>query len=77
MGDLGRRPCTTPTRGYARFYWVSSSEANHSRNIAARAEVTIVVFDCRAPVGRGRGVYMSALAEELSGDDLDRGIAIF
>ena len=77
MGDLGRRPCTTPKRGYARFYWVSSSEANHSRNIEARAEVTIVVFDCRAPVGRGQGVYVSALAEEFSGDDLDRGIAIF
>jgi hypothetical protein len=39
--------------------------------------VAIVIFDSRAPVGRGQGVYISALAEELSGDDLDRGIVIF
>jgi hypothetical protein len=39
--------------------------------------VAIVVFDSRAPIGAAQAVYMSALAEELSGDDLDRGIAIF
>jgi hypothetical protein len=63
--------------GYARFYWVSSSEANHSRNIATRAEVAIVVFNSRAPIGCGQGVYVSAVARELTGADLDRGIAIF
>ena len=63
--------------GYAEFYWVSSPEATHSRNLAVRPEVSIVVFDSRTPVGSGQGVYMSAVAEELAGDDLDRGIAIF
>ncbi len=37
----------------------------------------IVIFDSRAPVGRGQGVYVSAVARELTGADLDRGIAIF
>jgi nitroimidazol reductase NimA-like FMN-containing flavoprotein (pyridoxamine 5'-phosphate oxidase superfamily) len=79
--DGSGRPWVLPVyyahEGYERFYWVSSPEATHSRNIATRPEVAIVIFDSRAPVGRGQGVYMSALAEELSGDDLDRGIAIF
>jgi nitroimidazol reductase NimA-like FMN-containing flavoprotein (pyridoxamine 5'-phosphate oxidase superfamily) len=79
--DGSGRPWVSPVyhahEGYERFYWVSSPEATHSRNIAARPEVAIVIFDSRAPVGRGQGVYMSALAEELSGEELDTGIAIF
>jgi hypothetical protein len=39
--------------------------------------VAIVVFDSRVPVGSGQGVYVSAIAEELTGADLDKGIAIF
>ena len=62
---------------YAEFYWVSSPEATHSRNLAARPEVSIVVFDSGAPVGCGQGVYVRAVAEELTGTDLNRGIAIF
>jgi uncharacterized protein YhbP (UPF0306 family) len=62
---------------YAEFYWVSSPEATHSRNLAARPQVSIVIFDSRTPVGSGQGVYMSAVAEELTDTDLDRGIAIF
>ncbi len=79
--DEAGRPWVSPvyyaTEGCAQFYWVSSPEATHSRNIASRPEVAIVVFDSRAPIGAAQAVYMSALAEELSGDDLDRGIAIF
>jgi nitroimidazol reductase NimA-like FMN-containing flavoprotein (pyridoxamine 5'-phosphate oxidase superfamily) len=79
--DGSGRPWASPVYyapdGYAQFYWVSSPEATHSRNIAARPEVAIVIFDSRAPIGRGQGVYMSAMAEELLGDDLDTGIAIF
>jgi nitroimidazol reductase NimA-like FMN-containing flavoprotein (pyridoxamine 5'-phosphate oxidase superfamily) len=63
--------------GYAHFYWVSSPEARHSRNLAARPEVGIVIFDSRAPVGTGQGVYMSAIAEELAGTELDRGIGVY
>jgi uncharacterized protein YhbP (UPF0306 family) len=62
---------------YRRFFWVSSPEARHSRNVAARPQVSIVIFDSQAPVGTGQGVYMSAVAEEVTGDDVDRGIGIF
>jgi nitroimidazol reductase NimA-like FMN-containing flavoprotein (pyridoxamine 5'-phosphate oxidase superfamily) len=75
------RPWVSPVyyahEGYAESYWVSSPEATHSRNLAARLEVAIVVSDSRAPIGSGQGVYVSAIAEELADADLDRGIAIF
>jgi hypothetical protein len=79
--DETGRPWVSPVyfaaAGYSEFLWVSSPEATHSRNIAARPEVSIVVFDSRAPVGTGQGMYMSALAEELTGAELDRGIEVF
>ncbi len=62
---------------YREFYWVSSPEATHSRNIAARPQVSIVVFNSQVPIGTGQGVYMSAHAEELTGADLERGIEVF
>ena len=33
----------------------------------------IVVFDSSAPISQGQGVYMSAVAEELAGDEAERG----
>jgi uncharacterized protein YhbP (UPF0306 family) len=79
--DETGRPWVSPVyyaaAEYAEFFWVSSPEATHSRNIAARPQVSIVVFDSQVPIGTGQGVYMSAVAEELEGDDLDRGIDIF
>jgi uncharacterized protein YhbP (UPF0306 family) len=62
---------------YREFFWVSSPEARHSRNLATRPQLSIVIFDSQAPIGTGQGVYMSAVAEELTGDDLERSIRIF
>jgi hypothetical protein len=79
--DETGRPWVSPVyyaaAGYTEFLWVSSPEATHSRNIVARPQVSIVVFDSQVPIGTGQGVYMSAVAEELQGDDLDRGIDVF
>ena len=47
---------------YTDFYWVSLPDAQHSRNLAARPEVSIVVFDSGVPIGTGQGVYMAARA---------------
>lgn len=63
--------------GYAEFYWVSYPEARHSRNLAVRPRIGIVIFDSRAPIGTGQGVYMSAVARELAERDLDRGIEVY
>ena len=79
--DGGGRPWVSPVyyapSGYSDLYWVSSPDAQHSRNLAARRELSIVVFDSQAPVGEGQGVYMSAVAEQLTGADLEPGIETF
>ena len=79
--DEGGRPWASPVyfanNGYSEFFWVSSPEATHSRNIATRPEVGIVVFDSQVPIGTGHGVYMPAVAEEVAGAELERGIEIF
>jgi len=62
---------------YQEFYWISSPEARHSRNIAIRPQISIVVFDSQVPVGKGQAVYMSAIAKELTGMEFDRGLAIY
>ncbi len=79
--DADGRPLISPVwfahAGYSDFFWVSAPKASHSRNIAARAEVFIVVFDSTQQIGAGRGVYVEADAAELSGEELERGIAVF
>ena len=79
--DASGQPWVSPvyyaSAGYTEFYWVSSPEVRHSRNIAMRPQVSIVIFDSQVPIGTGQGVYMSGIAEELKGADLDRGIEIF
>jgi len=62
---------------HRRFIWVSSPERRHSRNVAARPEVSIVIFDSRVVPGDARAVYMEARAEELTGDALERGVVLF
>jgi len=79
--DGAGRPWASPVwyahAGYREFFWVSSPEARHSRNIAARHEAALVIFDSTAPAYTGQAVYVSATAEELGGADLDRGVEIF
>ena len=62
---------------YTDFYWVSSPDARHSKNISVRPQVSIVIFDSRAPIGTGQGIYMETLTGELSGDELQIGIEIY
>jgi Pyridoxamine 5'-phosphate oxidase len=74
-------PWVTPVwyspESYREFFWVSSPEARHSRNLTARPQLSIVIFDSQAPIGTGQGVYMSAIGAELTGDELARGIEVF
>jgi nitroimidazol reductase NimA-like FMN-containing flavoprotein (pyridoxamine 5'-phosphate oxidase superfamily) len=56
---------------YREFLWVSSPEARHSRNLAARPELAIVIFDSHR-AGGWKALYMSAVAEQLT--DVDEEI---
>ena len=79
--DEAGRPWASPVyfahAGYVELLWVSSPEATHSRNIAVRPDVSIVVFDSSVPIGTGQGVYMSAAAGELAEDELEQGVDVF
>ncbi|WP_405737649.1 pyridoxamine 5'-phosphate oxidase family protein [Streptomyces sp. NBC_00028] len=79
--DADGRPWSTPVyfahEGYREFFWVSSPEATHSRNIAVRPEVGIVVFDSSAAIGTGQGVYLSAVAGVVAEGDAAPGLDVF
>ena len=62
---------------YTEFYWISSPEARHSHNLAVRPQVSIVFFDSQVLAGTSQAVYMSAIAEEVVGVDLDQGVAAY
>src|SRR5512146_475690 len=76
--DESGEPWATPIyfghSEYKEFYWISSPEVRHSRNIAVRPQTSIVVFDSQVHVGKGQAVYMAGTAEELTGTDIDRGL---
>jgi len=79
--DADGRPWTTPVwyarESYEELFWVSKPGARHSRNIADRPQVSIVVFDSQVPVVSAAAIYMEAVAEELAGAELERGLDVF
>jgi uncharacterized protein YhbP (UPF0306 family) len=76
-GQPWASPVYFSSEKYKEFYWMSSPEVRHSRNVLLRPQISIVIFDSRVAVGMGQAVYMSAVAEELSGVELDRGLQIY
>ena len=79
--DEAGRPWVSPVyyapAAYREFFWVSSPDATHSRNLEARHEVSIVVFDSGVPISTGQAVYMSATAGELVGDERAEALEIY
>jgi nitroimidazol reductase NimA-like FMN-containing flavoprotein (pyridoxamine 5'-phosphate oxidase superfamily) len=59
------------------LYWMSSPDTTHSRNLAARPELAIVVFDSTVPPGTGGGLYMSGTAGVVPDDELDEALRAF
>jgi hypothetical protein len=57
--------------GYSELLWVSDPNARHSRNIAVRPQIAIVIFDSRQTPGDGLAVYMEARAEQAGADGLE------
>jgi nitroimidazol reductase NimA-like FMN-containing flavoprotein (pyridoxamine 5'-phosphate oxidase superfamily) len=56
------------------FLWVSKPEARHSRNLAVRPELALVIFDSHQ-AGGWNALYMTGVAEEIA--DVDDAIRIF
>jgi hypothetical protein len=79
--DADGHPWVSPVwyapEAYRELFWLSSPDARHSRNLAARPELSIVIFDSQVRMGAGQAVYMSAVAAEPEGADRERGLEIF
>lgn len=76
-GNPWSSPVWFATVDYRNFFWVSSPDARHSCNLAARPELAITIFDSRQPPGTGTGVYLSAMAAQVPEHELDDGIAVY
>ena len=59
------------------LYWVSSVDTRHSRNLAARPELAIVIFDSTVDPGAAAAVYLSGVGAEVTGEELARGMDVF
>ena len=79
--DAHGRPWASPVYyahdAYRRFIWVSAPDATHSQNIAARPDVSVVIFDSRVPINSGQAVYMSAVADEVTVEDREQLVETF
>lgn len=55
---------------YRDFYWVSVPDAQHSRNVAERPTVRLVVFDSRLRPAETEAVYVTATARMVPEEEL-------
>lgn len=69
-GDAQGTPWASPVwfahADYREFYWASKPEARHSRNLAERPELAIVIFDSSVSPDDAAAVYMTATAEQVT-----------
>jgi hypothetical protein len=79
--DEEGRPWVSPVyfahAEFREFYWVSSPETVHSRNLVERPELGIVIFDSKVPISTGQAVYLAASAGELTGGEREGPIEVF
>jgi uncharacterized protein YhbP (UPF0306 family) len=79
--DEDGRPWVSPVyyapASYREFLWISRPEATHSRNLARRPEISIVIFDSQVPINTGQAVYMTATVEQLTGPDAERALDVY
>ena len=81
LGTVGRdgRPWTSPVyfawSDAWEFYWMSTVDALHSRNLAERSAVSISVFDSTVPAYHGRAVY--AVGDAREAPSLERALEVY
>ena len=79
--DAQGRPWASPVwfahSDHRELYWISRPDARHSRNLAARRAVAIVIFDSSVPIGAARAVYVEGEAAELTGGERDAAIEVY
>jgi hypothetical protein len=61
------------------FYWMSSSNSQHSKNIRFNNRTFAVIYNSTAPEGTGFGVYLRGHSYELNAknmDEINHGISV-
>lgn len=66
-----------PSADRTELYWVSRPVTRHSRNLEARPELAIVIFDSTAAVYTGQAVYNEAIGGIVPAEELERGMGVF
>lgn len=54
------------------FYWGSSSKSRHSVNVARSGQVFLAIYEANA----GGGLYISAAAHMVEGEELEKGLSV-
>src|SRR3954471_4627982 len=62
---------------YETFLWMSKPGARHSRNIAARPEIAIVIFDSTVSPRERNAVYIEAAADIVRDEALADAVAVY
>lgn len=80
--DAAGRPWTSPVfyaaaPDHRSFYWVSMPDAAHSVNLAARPELSAVIFNSQVRPGSGQAVYLSGTAAPVPGPELGAALEIY
>jgi uncharacterized protein YhbP (UPF0306 family) len=79
--DASGRPWATPVwyalESLSSLIWISRPDARHSRNLAVRPQLGIVIFDSHAPIGTGQGVYLEATIEPVDENQVETAMAVF
>ncbi|GAB2603364.1 pyridoxamine 5'-phosphate oxidase family protein [Kribbella endophytica] len=79
--DRDGRPWASPVcftaDGGLDFYWASRPDSRHSRNLAERPDVGIVIFDSQVPLFEAEAVYLTAYAEQVADAELARCAEIY
>jgi nitroimidazol reductase NimA-like FMN-containing flavoprotein (pyridoxamine 5'-phosphate oxidase superfamily) len=55
---------------YRSFYWISEPTARHSRNVALRPAISVVIFDSSTLPGQSEAVYLGATARQIPDEEL-------
>jgi hypothetical protein len=62
---------------YRAFLWMSQPSARHSRNIATRREIAIVIFDSTVSPNQRNAVYVEAAAAIVPDAELADAVAVY
>ncbi|RSM91648.1 pyridoxamine 5'-phosphate oxidase family protein [Kibdelosporangium aridum] len=70
-------PVWFATENYRELYWLSSPTTRHSKNLAVRPKLSIVVFDSTVVPGAAQAVYMTGTAAQVPENDLEPALSVY